>query len=158
MSKISFKDLFSPGAEEKIKQFKPARLQETKPSLLQGLKFPGEGVYDHFENHASAVVCIVSMTCLACIDMLPELSAFADSYKGKFVVISSGSEEENQELVRHFAYRFPVRSMSVEAYTERYGVDATPYVFHLMKGIVSHSYSIQSIRDLYELAEHGKGI
>ncbi|MCG7407034.1 hypothetical protein MH117_06350 [Paenibacillus sp. ACRRX] len=159
MTKVKFEDLFAPGAGERLNNFIPARLQAQTPTptVIEGMRFQSDGVYDHFESHPSAIVVIVSLTCLGCIDMLPDLNTFASSYEGKFIMICSGADEEIQELVQHFQYPFPVVAMSDTEYTARYGVDATPYVFHLAGGMITHSYSINGIRDLQSLASIVKG-
>ncbi|TYP73147.1 TlpA family protein disulfide reductase [Paenibacillus methanolicus] len=147
MSKVSFRDLFDADLLAKDEADKQKREQRT----VRGDLFIREKLSIDVASIELAVVCFMSLSCASCIDLLPQLPAFADHFEGTFILVSSGTEEENNELASHFGFSFAVITMSKEERLRKYGSSTTPYAYFLEDGYVMNAAVVDSIPELHAL-------
>ncbi|RJE86264.1 hypothetical protein D3P07_19520 [Paenibacillus sp. 1011MAR3C5] len=143
MSKVTFRDLF----DAELLQRESDKKKNTQPAV-RGDLFIREPLPVDVEAMESAIVCFVSLSCASCIDLLPELGAFAEGYEGDFILVSSGTEEENNDLIRHFQFSFPVLTMSKEERLQKYASSTTPYAYFLEDGYIMNTAVVDSIQEL----------
>ncbi|REK71907.1 TlpA family protein disulfide reductase [Paenibacillus paeoniae] len=146
MSKVTFRDLFDAELLQK-----EAEEKGSSQPAIRGDLFLREPLPIDVESLDSAIVCFVSLSCASCIDLLPELNTFADSYEGTFILVSSGTEEENNDLIQHFQFSFPVLTMSKEERLQKYASSTTPYAYFLEDGYIINTAVVDSTGELNEL-------
>lgn len=147
MSKVTFRDLFDTSQLQEEEQKKKNREQQT----VRGDLFIRQPLPIDVETIDSAIVCFVSLSCASCIDLLPQLGTFASSFEGTFILVSSGSEEENQELIHHFQFPFPVITMSKDERLQKYGSSTTPYAYFLEDGYIINAAVVDNTKELDDL-------
>ena len=105
----------------------------------------------------SVVLIFSSTTCSACQDIYPSLKEFNERHPElAFLVISKGSDEENQNLAKQQGFAFPVLGLQDDV-AKAYQVSAIPF-FYLIDGegvIVSGGF-ISSLEQLESLADAGR--
>lgn len=143
MNKVTFRDLFDAELLQK-----EANKGKNTQHAVRGDLFIREPLPVDVEAIESAIVCFVSLSCASCIDLMPELNAFAKSYEGTFILVSSGTEEENKDLIRHFQYDFPVFTMSKEERFQKYASSTTPYAYFLEDGYVINTGVVDNTQEL----------
>ncbi|MGG4108575.1 thioredoxin-like domain-containing protein [Paenibacillus lautus] len=133
-------DLFSKKAKITENQFE---------SYSVGESFPIEDSTTQTSNNILA--CYISLYCVDCIELLPDLKELSESFNGEFLLFTDGNEEENKEIRDYFKFSFMVRSYTKEELANKYKVVATPYVY-----VLDSSWSIicgENINDSEELKE-----
>jgi len=153
MSKLSFRDLFKRETLEREQAYAAGPTETAEQPFVPGEPFPGMDLDPRLADAERAAVLFVSLTCSSCIDLLPELVAFADNFDGLLLVVSSGKKEENEELVSYYDYSFPVHTMEENVYKAKFGLEATPGAIMLEKGLMMQKFTIQHIEHLYEQSE-----
>ncbi len=78
--------------------------------LSAGKEFPFFSECNNFSNRF--VVCSVSLYCKICIDLLPELG----SINKEFVLLTDGTEQDNEEIIKEYKYSFPVLSIDYDSF------------------------------------------
>lgn len=112
---------------------------ETMPLVLSGLVPDSEAV----------LVGIVSLYCSHCVDLLPDLTALVREADLPFVLVSDGTESENEEIGRHFDVGFPIVSVREEEIAGTYKAFETPY-FYIVRsdGRVAEGFPADTAREL----------
>ncbi|OAB41155.1 hypothetical protein [Paenibacillus antarcticus] len=160
MSKLSFRDLFKHETLEREEtSFVPPLDEELlmESHLVQGQLFRGLELDDRLADAAMATILFISLTCTSCIDLLSDLAEFGARHEGLLLVVSSGSNEDNEELVRYYDYSFPVLTMQERAYKARFELEATPAAIMLEHGRVMKQFTILDIGHLYDQSAVRKG-
>ncbi|MBA4533190.1 TlpA family protein disulfide reductase [Brevibacillus halotolerans] len=105
MSRINFKDLFtkkkSSGNESSGGEIVPFRVGED---------FPIEKLGMEYDSSANCVFCFISLSCILCIDLLPQIPAFLKGYTDHFILVSDGTPEDNDEIAKYHEFHFPILS------------------------------------------------
>ncbi|GKU76516.1 hypothetical protein [Paenibacillus sp. L3-i20] len=152
MSKLSFRDLFKSDTLESDQFQAPYISSEeevTSDSLVLGQRFPDLSLDERLANTPSATILFISLTCSSCIDLLPKLLLFSQTYTGLLLLVSSGPQEDNMELVHYYDYPFPVLTMAEKSYKAQFQLEATPAAIILEHGLMKQRFTIQDITDLY---------
>ncbi|REK77136.1 TlpA family protein disulfide reductase [Paenibacillus paeoniae] len=150
MSKLSFRDLFKRETLEREQVSAPRPDDIREQPFIPGDPFPDFELDSRLADSEQAVILFVSLTCSSCIDLLPELGSFSDRFDGLLVLVSSGLQEENEELARYYDYPFAVHTMEENIYKAKFGLEATPAAILLEKGLMTQRFTIQHIGHLYE--------
>lgn len=77
------------------------------------------------------VYCCISLSCMYCVDLLPLLNNFANSYSGELFLLCNCTSEEIKDLIEYFKFQFKVIQVTDDDMYERLGVKETPYAFYL---------------------------
>jgi hypothetical protein len=87
----------------------------------------------------------VSLSCHHCVDLLPHLQEIQSHSKIDILLFSTGTKEDNAEMVEYFEWDFPVISLEVESMEEIFKIEFMPFVliveqtgFVVNKGVVYH--------------------
>lgn len=147
MSKVTFRELF----DAEVLARSEARKKEREQQAVRGDLFIRQPLAIDVEAIESSVICFISLTCSSCIDLLSELTAFTNHYEGTFILISSGTEEENKAFTEHFQFQFPILTMTKEVRLAKYGTTATPYAYFLEDGYVVNAAIVHDSQDLNNL-------
>jgi len=160
MSKLSFRDLFKRETLEDEQAYSAPSFDEEKQMeapLTEGQPFRGLELDAGLADAPKATVLFISLTCSSCIDLLPELVEFGARHEGLLLVVSSGSTEDNEELVQYYDYSFPVVTMPEKEYKARFALEATPSAIMLENGLVRKQFTIRDIGHLYDQSGVQKG-
>ncbi|WP_422657768.1 hypothetical protein ACK8P5_18720 [Paenibacillus sp. EC2-1] len=153
MSKLSFRDLFKRETLEREQVYAAPLLDQEilmESPLVQGQLFRGLELDARLADAATATILFISLTCSSCIDLLADLAEFDARHEGVLLVVSSGSIEDNEELVQYYDYSFPVLTMEEKEYKARFGLEATPAAIMLEQGLVMRQFTIVDIGHLYD--------
>lgn len=153
MSKLSFRDLFKRDTLERAEadMVPPDETElDGDAAPVQGELFPDLDLDERLEEAPVATILFISLTCSSCIDLLCDLGKFGERHEGLLLLVSSGSGEDNAELVQYYNYPFRVLTMEEKVYKSRYGLEATPAAMLLEHGVVKKQFTIQDIHHLYE--------
>ncbi|MBH5320370.1 hypothetical protein I6N90_21490 [Paenibacillus sp. GSMTC-2017] len=152
MSKLSFRDLFKSDTLERDHSFVPYIPSEdeiTSEAHGLGMPFPDLTLDERLVSAPSAAILFISLTCSSCIDLLPKLLTFSNTYTGILLLISSASLEDNNELAHYYDYPFPVITMAENSYKSQFKLDATPSAIILEHGLMKQRFTIEDINHLY---------
>ena len=98
-----------------------------------------------------------SITCPVCDTMYPHLRAFSESRDNlQIVLVSKGSTEENQEMVRQQGFLFPVLTLRDEdvEIVEEYQVPGTPFFYLIdQEGIIQSVGFVNTREHLQQLVD-----
>ena len=124
--------------------------KQEKAPLRNGDPFPIMFNSTLEERNGRGIVCLISLTCRDCIDLLPILKAFTETYSGWFVLLCNGTAEENDEIKKYFNFSFPVLQMNDDT-VRLLGVEFFPYSFLLNNGLIINQRIVHDNRELLEL-------
>ena len=97
----------------------PFSLRNTKGEMVSSKDFSGQKV----------LLVFSSIKCPFCVELFPELKAFSEQHKEmQVVMISMGTEEENQTLVSQQGFTFPVLEWDQEV-AKDYLIPGTPFLY-----------------------------
>ncbi|PPB08225.1 hypothetical protein [Brevibacillus laterosporus] len=145
MSRINFKELFT-----KKKSGNNENSSEEIVPFKAGEDFPLEKLEINYDSSANCVFCFISLSCILCIDLLPQIPTFLEGYTDNFILVSDGTQEDNEEIAKYHCFTFPILS-----YTGSYDnlhIPFTPYSYYIdengkvIKGI--HSTDTESLFEL----------
>ncbi len=73
----------------------------------------------------------LSMTCVACIDLLPLLKEYSqpNQLNGGIVLMLNGYPDERDEVVKHFGFEFPVVLIDEHEMKDKYRTPYTPFAY-----------------------------
>ncbi|MET4561211.1 hypothetical protein ABIA69_002356 [Lysinibacillus parviboronicapiens] len=97
---------------------------------------------ENYELSRNTVVCFASLYCKICIDLLPGLSKFNQD----FILITDGTESDNEEIIKEFEYSFPVMSLQYDSFHDL--VAMTPSVI-----LIDTDGIIQKLKEIDEIGE-----
>ncbi|MFD0587314.1 hypothetical protein ACFQZE_04835 [Paenibacillus sp. GCM10027627] len=143
MSKKSFRDLFDERTLAVADQM--ADPEEYKYRADAYLIHPLEADLQLAET---TVICYLSLTCASCITLIPELSAFASTFAGQFMMLCNGTPEENAVMASHFQFPFPVLTINRDDARKKYGLVKTPMAVRLKNGIIEKETTVFSAGQL----------
>ncbi|EON73761.1 peroxiredoxin family protein [Lysinibacillus sphaericus] len=115
-------------------------IREEMDILKIGYVFPLS--LKNYELSRKTVVCFASLYCKICIDLLPGLSGFNQD----FVLITDGSELDNEEIIKEFEFSFPVMSLNYDSFHDL--VATTPSLI-----LIDANGIIQKIKEIDEIGE-----
>lgn len=79
------------------------------------------------KDFSDSVIFFISLTCSYCIDLLPHLSSIENKLTSdNILLISTGSIEENKELVTYFGWKFNVLHFDLKDIKEIFGIRKFP--------------------------------
>jgi|GEM_PF-6762244 len=113
---MNMKELFSKKQPDKEKQ-----IGEIIPEPYQ---------YSE-DSSKDKVYCLISLTCMHCVDLLPYLNNFASSYSGELYLLCNCTSEEMTDLIQYFDYKFKLIQVTEEDIFQNLGIKQTPYAMHL---------------------------
>ncbi|TVX96491.1 TlpA family protein disulfide reductase [Cohnella terricola] len=100
-------------------------------------------------NGQTVAVGIVSLHCSHCVDMLPHLVTAVVKRRIPFVLVSSGTPQENANVAAYFGHPFPIVSIAEEDVQGRFGVEQTPYFYFVLgSGIVADGFTADTAEDV----------
>lgn len=126
---------------------------EIKP-FQNGMQFPlFRFVNASFSESGCILVCIISFTCSACIDLLPYLNDLNNKNNCSILLFTNGTEQENNDVISYFGFKFPVIHLIEEKFKMlRYS--KTPFVYLLNeKTEVITSSIIRGIEDINKIVD-----
>lgn len=97
---------------------------------------------ENYELSGKTVVFFASLYCKICIDLLPGLSRFNQD----FVLITDGSESDNEEIIKEFEYSFPVMSLHYDSFHDL--LATTPSLV-----LIDTNGIIQKLKEIDEIGE-----
>ncbi|MGE7091118.1 hypothetical protein ACQKII_06575 [Lysinibacillus sp. NPDC048646] len=97
---------------------------------------------ENYELSRNTVVCFASLYCKICIDLLPGISKFNQD----FVLITDGTQSDNEEIIKEFEYSFPVMSLNYDSFHDL--VALTPSLI-----LIDSNGIIQKIKEIDEIGE-----
>lgn len=125
--------------------------QAGSPGLSVGERFPLD-VSSYARNGEPVTFCFISLHCLSCIDLLPELKEYEEQLKHSFVLVCNGDEEDLAAIRSHFGFEFAMEARSEEQFVNLFGIRHTPYVYAATSdGEIIVSAPADTIADLYRL-------
>ncbi|MDT9726397.1 hypothetical protein DUZ99_15545 [Xylanibacillus composti] len=111
------------------------KLTREPVSLQEGDTFPPVAdpavAYAEFRESGTTLFVFISMTCAACMALLPVLKDWAGRGKGSAVLMMNGYPEEREEIVKHFAFPFPVMLVEEQEMRDKYRIPFTPYAYQV---------------------------
>lgn len=173
MSVIIILMVMSIGLFLRMNQLQSLVVQALAP--LQGAFQPSEGLAvgtqaPHFSltstggqivsltdyDEGSLLLVFSSTTCPACQDKHPMLKAFNELHPDfTLLIISKGSEEDNQTLVQEQGFTFPVLIWKDEV-ADAYQVPGVPHFYVIENGMVAYGGFATSVEELENLAGLGQ--
>lgn len=140
---------------KKIFQSRTGQLENQK--ILQVPYEPGDVIEGDLFNNSStttSLLCFISLSCLDCIDLLPQLQEVTDQYSGNFSLFVEASNEEIDEIKSHFKFEFPLFSLKREDLPLKYRVFTTPYAYLIDSNkCVIKGQNVYNSSDLLELGQ-----
>lgn len=144
MSRINFKELLTKN-DKMVDSENSASI-----TLKNGELYPLQLLTPIRPNSQTCVICFVSLSCMLCIDLLPELPAFLETYQGDFILVIDGTEEECREIAEFHGFAF-----ALIPYTKDYKslhVPSTPFAYYIDEhGSVIGSEQLKGLADLQSL-------
>ncbi|PFU76109.1 hypothetical protein COK91_30050 [Bacillus cereus] len=71
------------------------------------------------------LLCAISLSCMKCIDLLPNIQKIESVYNGGFLLVTDGSIEDIEEIKQYFKFNFNIISFGKELTVEG-GFQETP--------------------------------
>jgi len=126
--------------------------ENARNGLKAGSVFPKEIYTAEGQNEDIFLVCVVSLSCSICIDLLPKINGYLnnlDRNKHHFILLLEGVGEEVISIRDHFQFDFPI--IAIKA-LKSIGVFETPtcFLFDKENRILS-SKSLHRIEELDDI-------
>ena len=103
------------------------------------------------------LLVFVSPQCPACVTMYPHLRAFSEKREDvQVVMVSRGSQEENQRLVEEEGFGFPVLVWE-DRVAQAYRVPGTPFFYVVSEEGVIENKGFANTREQLEVLVEGSG-
>lgn len=93
------------------------------------------------------VLIFVSIYCIRCIQLLPNLNAILDIPNIHPIIFSNGNQEENIEMSELFSKQVPIISLSEQEMIDDFGMKLHPSYMIIANGKIENG-NIQSIEQL----------
>jgi len=125
---------------------------DIKP-FSNGMQFPLYKFTDTpFNKFNGILVCIISFTCSACIDLLPHLNELSNKINYSLLIFTNATEEEKHDVISYFGFKFPFVHLSDNEFKMlRY--PKTPFIYLLNEDYeVITSSIINNIEDIYKIS------
>lgn len=110
------------------------------------------------ESEKIRLVCAVSLSCGHCLRLMPELKMFNESSHFEFLLITNGSEEDNEVVREQLGYNFHLISFADRPFVD-IGIGGTPQTYFIdTRGKVISYKAIRQVNDLLDLWREGDEI
>jgi hypothetical protein len=83
-------------------------------ALPVGARLPFDVSRYAAEPDKPILLCLISLYCMSCIDLLPDLGEYDKQLPANFVLICNGEEKEISAIREHFGFTFPTIRKSEE--------------------------------------------
>lgn len=110
------------------------------------------------ESEKIRLISAVSLNCGHCLQLIPEMKIFNDAIPFEFLLITNGSEEDNEVVREQLGFNFRLISFADRPFSD-IGIGATPQTYFIdTQGRVINYKVIRQVYDLKDLWREGEEI
>jgi thiol-disulfide isomerase/thioredoxin len=102
--------------------------------------------------NGTQVLFFISLHCMHCIDLTPNLSEIKQEFSNtNFVLFSTGDKEDNQEMSEYFNWDFPVVHLNQSDMEHYFNINRLPYMILVIDGNIKLSGVVYNKSDFSQL-------